>query len=113
MLRLLFKLIVLLVLAALIYGLWLGYRERSPEGKQEFNRKIADSFQGVSRLLGDAGCWIGHEQQTDNCEDPPGTYWLQHDSDPVKKPIPHCNGQDLYRDPYHDPAARVSSFPLE
>lgn len=54
MLRLLFKLIVLLVLAALLYGLWLGYRDKTPAEKQELNGKIARTFQGVSRLLGDA-----------------------------------------------------------
>ncbi len=54
MFRLFFKLIVLLVLAALIYGLWLGYQEKAPAEKQEFNGKIAQTFQGVSRLLGDA-----------------------------------------------------------
>ncbi|MFH1037359.1 MAG: hypothetical protein V1789_01645 [PVC group bacterium] len=48
MLRRLFKLILLLIAVALVYGFWLLYQDKPPEEKQEFR-------EGMVRVVKDAG----------------------------------------------------------
>jgi len=61
MLRWLIKLILLAVLAALLYGLWLLYQEKSPEEKSEIKGRAAQTLKGVSRTLAEAGKKVFHK----------------------------------------------------
>lgn len=55
MFRFLFKLVLLLVAAALIYGLWLLYRDKSPEEKAEIQEGVARTVRQAGRAVGEAG----------------------------------------------------------
>ncbi|MDP8214955.1 MAG: hypothetical protein RAO92_04260 [Candidatus Euphemobacter frigidus] len=55
MLRWLFKLILLLILAALAYGLWLLYQDKTPEEKQELREGVARTFKNAGRAVNEAG----------------------------------------------------------
>ena len=64
MLRWLFKLALLVVLAALVYGLWLLYQEKTPEEKQALQDGVARTVQRAGRTVAEAGKRVvekGHE----------------------------------------------------
>ncbi len=55
MIRFLFKLILLLVVVALIYGLWLLYQGKSPEEKAEIQEGVARTVKKAGQAVGEAG----------------------------------------------------------
>ena len=55
MLRWLFKLVLLVVLAALVYGLWLLYQDKTPEEKQELRDDVAHTVKSAGRTVAEAG----------------------------------------------------------
>ncbi len=55
MFRFLFKLILLLLLAALLYGLWLLYQGKSPEEKAGFRREVTRTVKGAGQTVVEAG----------------------------------------------------------
>jgi len=55
MIRWLFKIIFLVILAALVYGLWLLYQEKSPEEKQELRDGVTRTVQSAGRTVAEAG----------------------------------------------------------
>ncbi len=55
MLRWLFKLVLLVVLAALVYGLWLLYQDKTPEEKQELRDGVAHNVKSAGRTIAEAG----------------------------------------------------------
>ena len=55
MLRWLFKLVLLIVLAALVYGLWLLYQEKTPEEKQELREGLTRTVKSAGRTVAEAG----------------------------------------------------------
>jgi hypothetical protein len=50
MIRLLIKIIVFLVLASLVYGLWLMYQEKKPEERQELRSAVIRTFRDAGRI---------------------------------------------------------------
>jgi len=54
MIRLLIKLLVFVILAALVYGLWLTYQEKTPEQRQELRGLVVGTFRDAGRVLGAA-----------------------------------------------------------
>lgn len=61
MFRLLIKIVVLLILVGLAYGLWLTYREKSPEEQEEFRRELTRTVEGAAHTLGEAGRKAGEK----------------------------------------------------
>jgi len=55
MIRWLFKIIFLVVLIALVYGLWLLYQEKSPEEKQELRDGVTRTVESAGRTVAEAG----------------------------------------------------------
>ena len=55
MLRWLFKFVLLLILAALAYGLWLLYQDKSLEEKQELRDEVARTVKNAGRTVTEAG----------------------------------------------------------
>ena len=55
MLRGLIKIIILAILLALLYGLWLLYKEKTPEERKAIRETTATAVKDVSRTLGEAG----------------------------------------------------------
>jgi hypothetical protein len=55
MFRFLFKLILLLAAAAIIYGLWLLYQGKSPEEKAEIRKGVARTVKSAGQTVGEAG----------------------------------------------------------
>jgi sensor c-di-GMP phosphodiesterase-like protein len=55
MMRWFFKIIFLAVLAALVYGLWLLYQEKTPEEKQELRDGLSRTVQSAGRTVAEAG----------------------------------------------------------
>lgn len=55
MFRFLFKLILLLVAAALIYGLWLLYQGKSPEEKAGIREGVARTVKNAGQTVVEAG----------------------------------------------------------
>ena len=55
MIRWLFKLIILVVLAALAYGLWLVYQAKTLEEKQELRDGVGRTVQRAGRTVTEAG----------------------------------------------------------
>ncbi len=54
MIRWLFKLIILVVLAALIFGFWLIYQDKTEEEKQQFRDGVSRTVQNVVRTGAEA-----------------------------------------------------------
>jgi hypothetical protein len=50
MIRWLIKLIVFVVLASLVYGLWLMYQEKKPEERQELRAAVIRTFRSAGRI---------------------------------------------------------------
>ena len=61
MFRFLIKLVILVLIAGLIYGLWLIYQEKTPEEKEAVRRKISQTVEGAARTLGEAGQKAGEK----------------------------------------------------
>ena len=55
MFRFLFNLILLLLLAALLYGFWLLYRGKSPEEQADLRRQVARTARDAGRTAIEAG----------------------------------------------------------
>lgn len=55
MIRWFIKLIILVVLAALLYGFWLLYQDKTPEEKQALRDGVARTVQGTGRTVAEAG----------------------------------------------------------
>ncbi len=55
MFRWLFKLILLALAAALVYGFWLLYQEKSPEEKDRLKQGVARTVKSAGRTVGEAG----------------------------------------------------------
>ncbi len=55
MIRWLFKLIILVVLAALAYGFWLVYQAKTPEEKQELRDGVTRTVESAGRTVAEAG----------------------------------------------------------
>jgi len=55
MFRFLFKLILLLAVAALVYGLWMLYQEKSPEEKAEIRQGVARTVKSAGQTVSEAG----------------------------------------------------------
>ena len=55
MIRWFLKLIILAVLAALVYGLWLVYRDKTEEEKQELRDGVGRTVQSAGRTVAEAG----------------------------------------------------------
>ncbi len=55
MFRWLFKLLLLVVVAALIYGLWLLYQGKTPDEQAEVRQGVAQAMKGAGRTVGEAG----------------------------------------------------------
>ena len=55
MIRWLFKLIILVLIAALVYGLWLVYQAKTPEEKQELRDGVARTVESAGRTVVEAG----------------------------------------------------------
>ena len=53
--------VILVLLAGLIYGLWLLYREKSPEEQRAVKEKISRTVEGAARTLGEAGKKAGEK----------------------------------------------------
>ncbi|MCX6349544.1 MAG: hypothetical protein NTV79_08625 [Candidatus Aureabacteria bacterium] len=54
MIRLLIKLLVFAILAALVYGLWSMYQEKTPEQRQELRGRVVGIFRDAGRIFGAA-----------------------------------------------------------
>ena len=50
MIRLLIKIFVFLVIASLVYGLWLMYQEKKPEERRELRAAVIRTFRGAGRV---------------------------------------------------------------
>jgi len=50
MIRLLIKIIIFLVLASLVYGLWLTYQEKKPEERRELKAAVIGTFRDAGRI---------------------------------------------------------------
>jgi len=55
MIRWLFKIIFLAVLAALVYGLWLLYDEKTEEEKEALRDGVTRTVQSAGRTVAEAG----------------------------------------------------------
>ena len=55
MFRWFFKLILLAAAAALIYGLWLLYQEKTPQEKAELRQGVARTVKNAGQTVGEAG----------------------------------------------------------
>ena len=61
MIKFLVKIIILVLLIGLGYGLWLIYQEKSPEEKEAVREKISRTVEGAARTLGEAGKKAGEK----------------------------------------------------
>lgn len=63
MFRWFFKLIILVLAAALIYGLWLLYQEKSPEEKAQIRSGVARTVQSAGKTVAEAGVKVVEKGQ--------------------------------------------------
>lgn len=55
MIRWFFKILIIIILAALVYGLWLLYQDKTPEEKRELREGVTRAVRNAGRTVAEAG----------------------------------------------------------